>query len=71
MLTHLPDQPQTLMNATITLTKDATEKELTEISHNTSIPIGWLRKFSKRVYSNPSVNRVQYLYEYLTGTKLI
>lgn len=37
----------------------------------TKISFYWLRKFSSGNFSDPSVNRVQELYEYLTGEPLL
>jgi len=62
------DQPQSLMLATIKLAK---ERDLVTISFETNIPFYWLRKFITECYKNPSVNRVQHLYEHLTSSKLI
>lgn len=62
------DQPGSLM--TITLTKLA-ERDLFEVFTDTKIPFFWLRKFASNTFKNPSVNRVQYLYEYLTGKTLV
>lgn len=45
-------------------------KSLPILYKETGIPFFWLRKFSSGVIKNPSVNRVQALYEYLSSTKL-
>jgi hypothetical protein len=62
------DQPGTLMLATIELLKN---KDLFEIHSQTKISFYWLKKFLAGAFKNPSVNRVAYLYEHLTGSKLI
>jgi len=62
------DQPGSLMLRTIDLLSRA---DMEEVSLKTGFTVNWLRKFKYRVFLNPSVNRVQALYEYLTGTKLI
>lgn len=62
------DQPGSLMRKTIDLLKT---KNLVEVSAATKVSFYWLRKFVAGTYQNPSVNRVQYLYEHLTGNKLI
>lgn len=62
------DQPNSLMLETIRLAK---ERKLQDVFFETHIPFYWLNKFVAGTYKNPSVNRVQYLYEYLTGSKLI
>ena len=62
------DQPNSLMIETTKLLKDV---NLVKVSYETGIPFYWLRKFKERVYRNPSVNRVQTLYEHLSNTKLL
>lgn len=62
------DQPGTLMDKTIELLK---KKNLVEVSAETEISFYWLRKFVIGTYRNPSVNRVQFLYEYLSGNRLV
>lgn len=62
------DQPNALMVKTIALLKD---RDLFEVYAQTHIPFYWLRQFVAMKFRNPSVNRVQFLYEYLTSTKLI
>jgi hypothetical protein len=62
------DQPNTLMQKTVKLVKAG---DLVKISYETDIPFYWLRKFAAGAYQNPSVNRVQWLYEHLTNSKLV
>jgi hypothetical protein len=62
-------EPQSLMTETIRLLKQRHET-LQEIQVATGIPFYWLRKFSGHEFRDPSVNRVQRLYEYLKGQKL-
>jgi hypothetical protein len=62
------DQPNSLMVETTKLLKNA---NLVKVSYETGIPFYWLRKFKEGVYTNPSVNRVQCLFEHLSNTKLI
>lgn len=62
------DQPRSLMLKTIELLK---KRDLFEVYAETKISFYWLRKFVALEFKNPSVNRVQYLYEHLTGSKLI
>lgn len=45
-----------------------TGKDLISISHETGLPFYWLRSLATT--ENPSVNRVQTLYEYLTKRTL-
>jgi hypothetical protein len=61
------DQPGSLMARTIELLNG---QDLLELYSETSIPYYWLRTFARGVYKNPSVNRVQFLYEYLTQKSL-
>jgi hypothetical protein len=43
---------------------------LPEIYKETHLPYYWLKKFSSGEIKDPSVNRVQRLYEFLAGRKL-
>lgn len=45
-------------------------KDLLKVYEETRISFYWLRKFSAGDFRNPSVNRVQYLYEHLSGKRL-
>ena len=62
------DRPGSLMAATQHLLKD---RDLLSIYKDTHLPYHWLVKFKAGTYKNPSVNRVQYLYEYLTSKPLL
>lgn len=63
------DKPHSLLLKTKELlTND--NRTLIEIHRQSGIPFYWLQKFSSKNFENPSVNRVQYLYEFLTNTKL-
>lgn len=62
------DQPGTLMMETIRLLK---ERDLLEVYSETKISFYWLRKFATGEFRNPSVNRVQFLYEHLAGTSIV
>lgn len=46
------------------------DKTLPQIAEDTKISFYWLRKFKSGSIVDPSVNKVQRLYEYLTGDKL-
>lgn len=61
--------PYSLMVRTIALLKED-ERSLITIHRETNIPFYWLRKFAAKEFDNPSVNRVQCLYEFLTKKKL-
>lgn len=62
-------EEQSLMSQTWRLLKYRGQT-LAEIQAGTGIPHYWLRKFLGREIKDPSVNRVQKLYEYLTGKAL-
>lgn len=62
------DHPGSLMLGTIALLKD---RNLFEVYADTKIPFYWLRKFATGEFRNPSVNRVQYLYEFLSAKSII
>lgn len=47
-----------------------TEKSLQDISFDTKLPVGWLTSVKRGVCTNPGVNRVVALYEYLSGRTL-
>jgi hypothetical protein len=59
----------TLMIETMRLLKER-NVNLPTIAHTTGITFYWLRKFIYGEINDPSVNRVQKLYEYLTDRKL-
>ena len=62
------DQPGSLMQQTSDLLRN---QDLLKVYEETRISFYWLRKFASGSFRNPSVNRVQYLYEHLSGTKLL
>lgn len=62
------DQPQSLMLKTLQLCKDYGDPF--KLHYATGIPFYWLRSFIQNKFKNPSVNRIQYLYEKLTDKKL-
>ncbi|AZF88181.1 DNA-binding domain protein [Microcystis phage Me-ZS1] len=45
-------------------------RKLLDVHKESGIPFYWLRKFASGSIREPSVNRVQALYEFLTGQKL-
>lgn len=67
------DNPGSLMERTRVLLKTAAPKEtdLYKVHSATGLPFYWLRKFAVGTFKNPSVNRVQFLYEHLTSHPLI
>ena len=64
------DQPQSLLSKTRELLL-ASDKSNNKIVQETGLPFPWLRAFRAGDYDNPSVNRVQFLYEHLNGRKLV
>lgn len=64
------DNPGSLMQQTRELVK-ASELGLLGIYKSSGLPFYWLRKFASGEFRNPSVNRVQFLYEHLTGKSLL
>ena len=67
---HDFESPGSLQAATYQLLKKD-GRSLSDISTSTGISFYWLQRFSQNVFKNPSVNRVQYLYEELSGKKLV
>ena len=64
-----PDKPRTLHKLTLELYKNRPRTTtIPDIAKKTKLPIRWLTDFQHA--KRPSVNRVQILYEYLTGDKL-
>jgi hypothetical protein len=62
------DQPDSLMLSVMGMLR---EYNVFEVFEATGIPYFWLNSFANGRIQNPSVNRVQYLYEYLTKTRLV
>lgn len=46
------------------------KRTLLQLHEESGIPFYWLKKFSANEMANPSVNRVQELYEFLSRRKL-
>lgn len=64
------DDRNTLHDATIKAVHDD-PRTLRMISQATGIPFYWLKKLSANEIKAPNVNRVQYLFEFLSKSKLI
>jgi hypothetical protein len=61
----------TLLERTRELLKEeAKSRTLMEIHKETELPFYWLRKVASGETKDPSVNRIQTLYEHLSGKKL-
>ena len=65
-----PDERGELHLATIAAVK-ADKRTLKMLAQATGISFYWLKKLSADEIPNPAVNRIQYLYEFLTKTKLL
>lgn len=63
------DNPRTLDIKTRALLK-ASALNLVQMALAYQIPYVWLKKYAAGSIDKPNVNRVQYLYEKLSGTKL-
>lgn len=64
------DQPGTLLKAVVADLALRKDPGLVSLCKDTGVPYFWLRKVARNEIKNPSVNRVQFLYEHITGTKL-
>jgi len=64
-----PISPGSLLIETRRLLKED-ERTLLDIHKATGLPFDWLRKLSSGDTADPSVNRIQHLYEHLKGSKL-
>lgn len=61
-----------LYDVTLYLIRNRSVKEtLQKIADETKLPLGWLKSFSRGKCNEPSVNRVQVLYEYLSKKPLL
>lgn len=63
------DSPGSLITKTYVLL-DESNLSLPDLFKETGIPFYWLRQFKGRIFVNPSVNRVQCLYEFLAKKEL-
>lgn len=64
------DAPGSLVTRTLILLQND-ERSLPAISRQSGIPFYWLRSFKENRVPSPNVNRVQRLYEFLSGYSLI
>ncbi len=64
------DAPQSLYNVTREKLL-ADPRTFEQLTIESGIPFYWLQKFAAGCFLSPNVNRVQYLYEFLTKTKLL
>lgn len=64
------DKPGTLIQATRKLLLNDPRSQY-DLAKDMGVPFYWLRAFAADEIRAPSVNRVQYLYEKLNGTKIV
>ena len=64
------DAPSPFMEHTRQLLRND-ERGLLDIHKQSNIPFYWLRKFAYNEVPNPSVNRVCFLYTFLTGEEVL
>lgn len=69
MQTSPPAQPGTLHSRTLALLKDD-GRSLPLVASQSGLPFYWLKKFSAGEIHDPSVNRIQKLYEFLAKRPL-
>lgn len=63
------DRPCKLMATVVDLLKED-DRSILDIHKESGIPFYWLKKFANNEFQNPSVNRVSYLYTFLTGKEI-
>lgn len=63
------EQKGSLQERTLELLKES-GKPAQDIYAETGLPFYWVRKFLANEIDNPSVNRVQFLYEHLSGSEI-
>ena len=64
------DQPQSLLKTTLILLKLETRTN-EQIAIESGLPYFWIQSLSQSKCTNPSVNRVQILYEFLSQSALM
>lgn len=60
---------ESLFDRTCSLLR-ATDKSLPEVASGTGLPVSWLKKLKYDKIDDPSVNRIQRLYEFLSGSQI-
>lgn len=65
-----PDDRNTLHDATIKALKED-KRTLRMIAQATGVPFFWLKKLSADEIKAPNVNRIQYVFEFLTKKRLL
>lgn len=64
------DQPGSLLQRTVSLLQ-LSQKSAFELYRETGLHPHWITGVQSGKFKNPSVNRVQFLFEHLSGTKLV
>lgn len=64
------DKQAPLLAKVVELLAAKRDKDYMILWSETGIPYFWIRKIANGEIKNPGVNRIQYLYEHLTGKKL-
>ena len=64
-----PDPTATLYTRTLDLARQYEGSQI-ELAQRAGVPFHWLRSFLAGTIRDPSVNRTQALYEFLTGKSL-
>lgn len=61
---------KSLYKRTLTLLKND-PRPVTQIAKESGLPYEWLFALKRERFKNPSVNRIQKLYEFLSGKKIL
>ncbi len=64
------DNVGTLLQVTLQLLRNR-KGSLEKLSHQIDMPVSWLNMLERGAIPSPGVNRIQYLYEKLSGKKLL
>ena len=68
---HWPaDNTGTLLTHTLSLLRQR-KCSIEKLSHQLDMPVSWLNMLERGEMKAPGVNRIQYLYEKLSGKKLL
>lgn len=69
MATNAPfDQPGSMLTSVV---KKLQGRDLLLLYKETGLPFYWLRRLAAGGYQNPSVNRIEFLYEYFKQEEAI
>lgn len=66
------DRPGSLLTMTLRLIdRDSAKRSRTQLAHDLGIPAHWLNSFVQGAIDAPNVNRIQFIYEALSGKELV